>query len=254
MKRHSIDLFVVMLVALIGAALTIAPVDSGSARLLFALPLVLVVPGYALVAALFPARTLDTPERLLFSVGGSLAITIIGGFLLHLSPWGLRADSWVVLLSGMTCGAAVVALRRRPHRSTGATERGRSYLNPGQGILLSLAGLVVVTTLGIARIPAPAQEAQGYSLLWMLPDQGRRQVVRIGISSQEFAVARYRLQIKQDGRIVQEWTPLELKPGTQWDTTVRLPAQRPGSHTEALLYRLDAPNTVYRRVMVRGER
>lgn len=254
MNRHSIDLFVVMLIAIIGAALTVAPVDSGSVRLLFALPLVLVVPGYALVAALFPGRTLDISERLLFSVGGSLAITIIGGFLLHLSPWGLRADSWVALLSSMTCGAAVVALRRRPRRAAGVTEPRRRYLNPGQGILLSLAGLLVVTALNIARIPPPAQDLQGYSLLWMLPDQGSRERLRIGIRSQEFAVVRYRLQIKQDGRIVQEWAPLELKPGEQWDTNATLPAQPPGSQTEALLYRLDAPNTVYRRVMVRGER
>src|SRR5437867_4006260 len=64
-------------------------------RLALAIPLVLALPGYALLSAVFSGSPgLSAPERVLFTLGASAAIAVIGGLALNSTPWGLRADSW----------------------------------------------------------------------------------------------------------------------------------------------------------------
>src|SRR5207249_3376625 len=82
--------------------------------IVLALPLVFVLPGYTLTEILFHKRSLDISHRLVLSLGLSLAIDILGGFMLNLLPGGLQAISWAVLLGLFTavCSLFVVYLRR----------------------------------------------------------------------------------------------------------------------------------------------
>jgi hypothetical protein len=53
------------------------------------------------------------------------------------------------------------------------------------------------------------------------------------------------------GSVVGDDVSIDLRPGESWTTTVKLPSQPLGAKTvEALLYRLDAPDAVYRRVVL----
>src|SRR5438874_6431419 len=112
MKYRSIDLFAVVAITSIAVALAfVVPAGNMPGRI-FTLPLALVLPGYALISALFPKRELGGSERVVFSVGLSLIIVILGGLVLNLTPFGLRTNSWAVYLGAITLGASGVALIR----------------------------------------------------------------------------------------------------------------------------------------------
>src|SRR5947209_2751623 len=76
MKHRSVDrdILVVIILSIIALVLAfIAPADWLPFRIL-TLPLVLLLPGYALTSALLPRQTLGIAERLLLSLGLSLTI------------------------------------------------------------------------------------------------------------------------------------------------------------------------------------
>ncbi len=83
-------------------------------RVLFGVPLVLFIPGYALIAALFPAaRDIDGIERVALSFGLSIAIVPLTGLALNYTPFGIRLDPIVTCLSILTIGLCLVAQYRR---------------------------------------------------------------------------------------------------------------------------------------------
>jgi len=72
---------------------------------------VLFVPGYVTVQALFPrVEDLDGIERLMLSIGLSLALVPLIGLLLSYTPWGIRLDPIVISLTVFTVGLALGAL------------------------------------------------------------------------------------------------------------------------------------------------
>ena len=117
MNYKSVDILVIIALTIIAVALafTVAP-DNVPGRIL-TLPLVLVLPGYALIAAMFPKQALGGAERAVFSLGLSLVIVILGGLVLNWTSFGLHASSWAVLLACITLGASAVALIRRRGQS-----------------------------------------------------------------------------------------------------------------------------------------
>ncbi|MDD5141925.1 DUF1616 domain-containing protein [Methanoregula sp.] len=83
-------------------------------RILFGIPLVLFIPGYALIAALFPAaRDLDGIERVALSFGLSIAIVPLTGLVLNYTPWGIRLDPIIISLSLITIFLCLLAQYRR---------------------------------------------------------------------------------------------------------------------------------------------
>lgn len=101
---------------LAGALLTIylPYLNESFLRVLFGVPLVLFIPGYALIAALFPAaRDIDGIERVALSFGLSIAIVPLTGLALNYTPWGIRLDPIVTCLSILTIGLCLAAQYRR---------------------------------------------------------------------------------------------------------------------------------------------
>jgi uncharacterized membrane protein len=91
------------------------PVLNGSAlRVLFGIPLVLFIPGYALIAALFPGKgDIDGIERTALSFGLSIAVVPLTGLMLNYTPWGIRLDPIVIALGVLTAGLCLIAQYRR---------------------------------------------------------------------------------------------------------------------------------------------
>jgi len=75
--------------------------------------LVIFLPGYVTVQALFPKRDMDKIERYAFSLGLSLAIVSLIAFLLDYSPWGVRLDPVVTTLVLYTVCIGLIALYRK---------------------------------------------------------------------------------------------------------------------------------------------
>src|SRR2546428_14017816 len=75
---------------------------------------VLFVPGYLLVAALFPGKAgVDWIERVALSVGLSIAVVPLLVLLLNFTPWGIRLEPIVVSITLFTVGIGAVAHWRR---------------------------------------------------------------------------------------------------------------------------------------------
>jgi uncharacterized membrane protein len=78
------------------------------------LVMVLFVPGYALIAALFPGKKdIDGIERAALSFGLSIAVSPLIGLGLNYTPWGIRLDPIVVCLTIFTLICVFVANKRR---------------------------------------------------------------------------------------------------------------------------------------------
>lgn len=110
MHLKNSDIFVVLGIVLLNVVWLLLPYTVLWVSVLLALPLVFFVPGYMLTAVLTHTRRLDVFHHLTFSLGLSLTLDILGGFLLNMLPMGLRTQSWVALLSCLTLIFALALL------------------------------------------------------------------------------------------------------------------------------------------------
>lgn len=212
----------------------------------FAVPFILFLPGYASSYALFGRATLGGIERLLLSVAASIALSILTGVLLNLTSWGLQSNTWLVALVSVTLVAGVVAFLRGHEPLMTSVRTKRIALRPADALLYGVATLVVIGALQIAYVPAPASRVEGYTSLWILPAETNAPVANVGFTSAELETTQYRLDLLVEGRPVQSRPQIVLEPGQSWAEA--FPLANPGTRVEALLYRAEEPNTIYRRV------
>ncbi|HOS68323.1 MAG TPA: DUF1616 domain-containing protein, partial [Methanoculleus sp.] len=109
------DLVAIAAVTAITLACVYVPVLNESfLRILFGVAMVLFIPGYALIAALFPARgDLDGIERVALSFGLSIAVVPLIGLALNYTPWGIRLDPILASLTLFTLAMTAAAWYRR---------------------------------------------------------------------------------------------------------------------------------------------
>jgi uncharacterized membrane protein len=89
-------------------------------RYLLASIFILWLPGYTFIKALFPthvpiktsSESPDTIERVVLSIGMSLALVSIVGLLLNYTPWGIRLAPVTLSLLGLSVTFATVAMIR----------------------------------------------------------------------------------------------------------------------------------------------
>ena len=92
----------------------VPPLNETPVRVLLGLLLVLFLPGYSLIAALFPRRDdLDSIERIALSFGLSIAVVPLIGLALNYTPFGIRLVPVLAGLSVFTILLAVAAGVRR---------------------------------------------------------------------------------------------------------------------------------------------
>ncbi|MEZ4673796.1 MAG: DUF1616 domain-containing protein [Caldilineaceae bacterium] len=218
--------------------------------------LVLILPGYALTTALF-GRTIGRPEQLLFTLMGSFGIMALGSLILNRTPWRLSFTGWLILIVAAVAVGGIATFVLRNHTKFAEVRSLRMRLGVMQTALLVAAVVVAGIAINLAQIPAPAAGYEGYTMLWMLPDYtaaatggGRR--IELGIDSKEFTATAYKLQIKIDDDVAQEWPAITLNPNEQWKATFAVsPEQLRQNNIRAELYLNDMPETVYRRVVLR---
>jgi hypothetical protein len=269
--RGRTEVLLAAALALVSVGAAVAGQEVGWLRAVLVLPLVFFLPGYVLVAALFPGRGagLRAEERAMLSIGLSLALVALGGLLLNQTPWGLQADSWAALLGLFTLAAAVVAVLRPPRPAPGGSPQGTAEggggaaaplrLLPPLGVRhgLAFAGAAAILTgaVAIAHQGAQAQRvATGFTQLWLLPSAPSGTgsgALRLGLRNAEPRPETYSLRVTVDGVQTESWPAIVLAPGQTWETTV---ASAPQGEVEALLSRADAPQQIYRRVTLPSDR
>ena len=114
-NRIPIDLALVITLTLACILFVLTPwLDETPVRVVLGLLLVLFLPGYSLIAALFPRRDdLDGIERIALSFGLSIAVVPLLGLGLNYTPYGIRLVPVLLGLSLFTVLLAVVAGVRR---------------------------------------------------------------------------------------------------------------------------------------------
>ena len=83
-------------------------------RIVFTLPVVFFIPGYCLIAVLFPKEgDIGLIERMMLSIGVSIAVVPLMGLGLNFTPWGIRLDPIVISLTIFTGVMILVAHYQR---------------------------------------------------------------------------------------------------------------------------------------------
>jgi uncharacterized membrane protein len=192
-------------------------------RILFGVAMVLFIPGYALIAALFPGRgDLDGIERVALSFGLSIAVVPLIGLALNYTPWGIRLDPILVSLTLFTLAMTLVAWYRRlllpagdrftvPAREmlgaawTELYDPGASRLDRGLSALLVVSIVVAVATT--AYVIAVPKEGERFTEFYILGPGGKAadypsafsagstQSLIIGIGNHEYREIPYTVEV-----------------------------------------------------------
>jgi uncharacterized protein DUF1616 len=235
----------VLLPSLLGAGLAVT-------HGLVGVVVVLLGPGYAISCAALPTRALGFWERLTLSLGLSIAAAAFTGLVLTWTPFGLRAATWLVALGTLTVVAAAIALWRRARSweapSPAPPHQGEGKTGVRVPLLLGLATLIAAGAIAVAYVGVIDQVQPGYTELWLLPAPATApHSIRIGVKNMEPGPVQYRLVVELANQKVEDWSPIELQPGQSWQATADLPATlNAGGPVQAFLYKLDAPQRVYR--------
>jgi uncharacterized membrane protein len=248
--RGQRDLRLVAWLAPVCAALALA-IPLAGVSLLFAAPLALLLPGYAIVAAAFARRPLEAPQVLLLSMALSLCVLALGGLLLNYLPGGIRDLSWAALLILITLGGCRAAALRRTRQSS---RIGRPRLRMRRRDAALLLGGVAAAGAAIVLSASsfPAEHAVGYTQLWIVPAPGSGEArAQVGVKSDEQRPVDYDLRVKigeEQPEVVRR--SFVLRPGEERVVNVGPASAPPGARVPvtAALLRHNRPFSVYRRV------
>jgi uncharacterized membrane protein len=246
MARNNADLAIS--VAIAAGAVVIAFLDPHGTglSLLYAAPLVLILPGYVITSATFADRHLEFFERLAWSIGISVACAAVTGVVLNALSIDLNTRSWSLALAAIVVGGAIPAWLRRRSFEGLPVEAERLRLRPTYALLL--AALITVVAAGVAVAGVALQPQPGFSALWITPVEGSGvEQFTLGIRNAEGEATTYRLQVSNAGAVVAEWQDILIEDGEEWRGSITLPAvPESGDAVTGALYRIDQPDSVYR--------
>jgi uncharacterized membrane protein len=216
-------------------------------RVAAALPLLLVLPGYALTSALFARSRCDGVERVLLALALSLAAAVVVALGLDVA-WRLDRTSWAISLATVTVASAFVGVAR--HRDRPLAIRRSPALRPSLAQTAALAGslILVAGAFWLATRPLAVRSAQGYTALWLVPDGASPGTVRVGVRSGELEPSAYRVALRVGRRVVRRWD-LRLTPAARWESDVVV--RTANRKVTAVLYR-GRSREPYRLVALRG--
>src|SRR5438445_1235429 len=154
---------------------------------LLAIFLVLFVPGYVLVAALFPGSLtpekteIDWIERIALSFGLSIAVVPFLGLLLNFTPWGIRFAPIVITIALFTIGVGYAAYWRRmrltPEQRLSLTvdltmPDWKQYALLDKGLTIALSASVVVAAGTLAYVVLAPRPGETFTEFYILGPGG----------------------------------------------------------------------------------
>lgn len=262
--RQRYDLALLLGAALLPPLLLLFPPELALLRAPAGLVLVLLAPGYALQAALFPRRAdLDGVARLGLSFGLSVALLPLLALLLDALPWGIRPWPMALALTAWIGGGAGVALVQRWRLSPPEVARRAAGPRARQVQWLSLAGgmaggALLIAGLALVFLPPPAPRLTEFYALGrqgLAEDYPRQAVagealaVTLGIDNREGRAISYGIAVVAGGDRLAAVGPIALAAGATWRQPVlfALPAAGADQPVDILLYADDGAEP-YRRL------
>ena len=236
--------------------------------------LVMLLPGYGVVSAMFPrGGNLDGVERIAVGFGLSLALVPLLGIAIHFSPWDLNLASIVLTLTVWTFVFIGIALwRRRTVRFderfnvdwTSAWSGRATTLRPIDLVVRSVLILLVVGGAGfIAWKVQSGGESSRFTEFYILGATGtikdypttlrvgKEQSYNIGIINREMASIEYTIRVYIDNTIAGSLGPLVLDDGEKWEGRIVVLPLADGIHKrlEMGLFR-DNSSDIYQTVNI----
>src|SRR5258708_5801993 len=177
MRVKNLDLIGAIFIAAINVGWTQLSNRPSALGIILALPLTLVLPGYTLIQTLFrrhltapssklilqPSFKIEQPvgaaDHIILSLGLSIAIDVLVGFALNVSPIGLQALSWTLSLGLLTTLFALLAVYRRRKDGVVLAKATRPRVTIYNCLLFGLAIIVAVAAIWFSVIRPPATRA-----------------------------------------------------------------------------------------------
>lgn len=232
-------------------------------RLVLGLPFLLFFPGYTLVAALFPEKTIDAIERVALAFGLSLAMVPLIGLVLNYTPWTIRLEPVLYSTSLFIFAMSIIAWVRRkglPQQRRFAIEFqlklpgwSGTVWDKALSIALVLAVLGALGTLAYAV--ATPKVGERFTEFYILGAEGKADnypkkltlgvpaSVILGIVNWEQEPAIYRVEIKINQEIVSGIDNISLNHEEKWEQEVSFAAISVGTNqkVELILYKAAKP-------------
>ncbi len=272
---HTKDLQIVaMIIILTVLFVLLPPLNTNPVRTILGIPMVLFLPGYALIAALFPRKNdLDGIERLALSFGLSIAVVPLIGLGLNFTPFGIRLVPILVSLSVFTLAMLLIAYHRRsqisederfevPFSSNFSTLKmevfgSKTRIDRILSLILILSILVSIIVL-IYVIVTP-KEGEKFTEFYILGNNGKAEdypkqleagknsSVIIGITNHEYMMNNYTLKILLVNETLRTLT-VPLMHNSTYEERVFFTTDKKGENMklEFLLFKEDNLTTPYR--------
>jgi len=273
------DLKLVMALVLLTNLFILLPsLSSSPIRTVMGLPMVLFLPGYALIAALFPGKDdLDGIERIALSFGLSIAVVPLIGLGLNYTPWGIRLVPVLISLSAFTVAMSLIAIDRRKRQEDNAftvpfrqmyvslreevTAGPQSRLDRILSIVLVISILLSVVTL--VYVVVTPKQGERFTEFYILGSGGMADNystnlvagesvdVVVGIVNHEYAPLNYSLELRLNNEtmdIPDSYRHISLEHNDTWEQPLSFAPELTGSDMKLqyLLYREDNMSQSYR--------
>lgn len=224
-QKFPSDLLLVAGLVILTDIFVLIPILSGSLiRTALGLPLILFLPGYALIAMLFPEKSgLEVMERIALSVAMSVSVVSLIGLALSYTPWGIKEMPLVTSVSIFTLIMLVTAYVRRnylpadrkfevPFRAlafsllSGIMGEPESKTEKNLRIILALSLLILIGTG--AYVTLVPQDKEPYTEFYVLGAngtannyktdyiQGESGTYFIGITNNEHRTMDYTMEVR----------------------------------------------------------
>ena len=219
------DLLAAAIMALAVLLFTLTPLSGLVLRIPIGLLMVLFVPGYVLIAALFPrAGDLDGIERIALGFGLSIAVVPLIGLGLNYTPWGIRLIPVVISISAFTLLMAAAAYWRRT--SLPAEERfslhlrqwtdslkeeiraegERSWVDKALTVILILS--IIASVAALVYVVVTPKEGEKFTEFYILGPGGKaydyptevragnNSTLIVGVVNHEYRLTNYTMEIQ----------------------------------------------------------
>lgn len=267
LSNISSDLLAAILLALATLFFTLTPLGGISVlRIPLGLLMVLFVPGYTLIAALFPKmKDLDGIERVALSFGLSIAVVPLIGLGLNYTPWGIRLTPVVVSLAIFTLAMAGAAYLRRkslPEEERFATNfraatnslkaeilaDEKSRLDKALTIILVIT--IMLSIAALVYVIVTPKQGEKFTEFYILGPGGKaydyptsvlagnESTVIVGVVNHEYALVNYSLQLGLNNSTILK-RELALEHNQTWERPVSYALNKTGDgqKLQFLLYK-----------------
>ena len=272
-KFVSKDLLIIFLTTILTVIFVVTPkLNDTVIRTILGIFLILFIPGYSLIAALFPKKDdLDGIERVALSFGLSIAITPLIGLVLNYTPFGIKLTPILISLSAFTIIMVVIAYFRRRkvsddekffvnfggfYSSIKGIFKGESKTSKILSIVLIISILLAIGTT--AYIIIKPKQGETFTEFYILGPGGQASdyptnltvgqnaSVIIGIVNHEQKTVNYNLVITSNGNVMSDQN-ITLTNGNKTEIPYKFTANTAGNkEIQFLLYKLPDNTNIYR--------